>query len=143
MQNSMNNVHLGTQDSMPTFWSPYLCRQLHPPSSGRIFREKNKMNYLMPNDIALQRTKRKENTVHLFLKKVYLLFRLTFFLPFLLKKKKQHIILEPPRWSRSTVSHPPADDIRELRTAQKSRYSQTLERKQKQADWGQKSELDE
>ena len=74
---------------MPPFWSPYLCRQLHPPSSGRIIREKNKINYLMPNDIALQRSKRKENTVHLFLKKVYLLSRLTFFLPFLLKKENR------------------------------------------------------
>lgn len=60
----------------------YLCRQLLPPFSERIPREKSK-KCLIPTNRALQRSMRKD-TVHLFLKKVYLLSRLTFFLPFLL-----------------------------------------------------------
>lgn len=41
-QNSMDIMHLGTQDSTPTFLFPYLCCQLQSPSSGRISREENK-----------------------------------------------------------------------------------------------------
>ena len=40
----------------------------------------------------------------------YLLSRPTVFLPFLLLKGIEHIILEPPTWSRSMASCPPDDD---------------------------------
>lgn len=61
---------------------------------------------------------RKENTVQLFPKKVSLLSRPAFFLPFLLLKTREHVFLEPPRWSMSTA-RPLTDDNHELRTEQK------------------------
>ena len=80
IQNNTNTMHLGTQDHTPTFSSPYLCKQLNPPVSGRISREKNKIEYFMPINTALQRTMRKENIVHLFLKEAFSSF------PFFLKE---------------------------------------------------------
>lgn len=84
MQNSVNTMPLETRDCTLT-----LCSRICAANSAHLFQEEypeRKAKYLIPINRALQRSMRKD-TVRLFLKKVYLLSRLSFFLPFLLKKR--------------------------------------------------------
>ena len=82
---------------------PYPCvAKPHPCSPGRLSRE-NKIN-VIPTNVALQRPLRKHCL--LISKESLLAIQTHFFLPFLLLKEREHIVLEPPTWSWSMASRP-------------------------------------